>query len=131
MAWWEEVWSFVRGTRPRAPPRRSEPLVALLLVLAVVLHLPLLYVLVATEGLAPPFSLGIGLLAMALAWSAGTSLEGRRRGTALAFSAVGTAEFLLGFLPGGLEEPLGPWRYLLVVTSALCAGAWALLRRVE
>lgn len=130
-AWWEETWSFIRGTRPRPPPRRSEPLAAILLVAAVILHLPLVYLLVAADTLAPAFALAVGLLAMGLAWSAGKALEGRRRGTSLVLAALGTAEFLLGFLPGGLEAELGAWRFLLVGTSAMCAGAWALLRRVE
>lgn len=130
MRWWEEVWAFVRGTRAPPAARRPEPVAALLLVLAALAHLPLAYVLVKDESVGPFVALGVGLLAMALAWSAGKSLEGRRRGTTLSFAAVGAAEFLLGFLPGGLEPTLGALRYLLLLASACCVVAWALLRRV-
>lgn len=118
---WDELVSFIRGTRPPAPlgPRRR--LATVLLVTAALVHLPLVYLFVAMPTM-PTVTLAVGLVAIGLAWCSGVSLEGRRAGTVRAIAAVGVAEGALAFVPP-VAEPLGNARYLFVAIAALCAGS--------
>ena len=84
-----------------------------------------MYLLIKTDALPPVGALGVGLLSMALAWAAGTSLEGRRRGTSKLVAAVGVAEVILIAILGSL----GAWRYLLLATAILSGAAWIALRK--
>lgn len=122
MSFLREVWAFVRGTRQRPPPGPKSPLATGLFVVASLAHLPLVYLLVRHDGMAPPLPLAIGLLCMGIAWSGGVALEGRRRGTTRAFAVLGMAEGALAFVPM-LVEPLGSARWLFVLIALLCAGA--------
>lgn len=128
MSFAQEVWAFVKGTRPRPPPGPQAPVATALMVAAALAHLPLVYLLVADATLGPPIAVGVGLLAMGLAWSGGVSLEGRRRGTARAMAFAGILEGSLAFVPAVADAADGA-RWLFLVNALLCAGAWWALAR--
>lgn len=128
MAAWDEFVAFLKGTRPRPPPGPSKPLATAFLVAAATLHLPAVYLLVAHTTLSPPFALSVGILSMGLAWAGGVSLEGRRRGTARAFAALGVAEGALAIVPQ-MGEALGNARWFFLGVSALSALALLVLVR--
>lgn len=114
----------MRGTRPRAPAGPRDARAMLLLVVAALLHLPIVYLLVGDARFPPTITLGLGLLSMGLAWSGGVALEGRRRGTVRALAALGVAEGALVFVPA-LASALGDARWLFVGISVLCGCAFA------
>lgn len=100
-----------------------------LLVGAAVVQLPLVYTLVAREEVPPPVALAVGLLSMGLAWSAGCSLEDRRRGTVRSIAAAGALAPWLAFAPA-FPVPLAAWeRALLVACSILSTAGLVLLWR--
>lgn len=128
MAAWDELVAFLKGTRPRPPPGPRKPLATALLVAAAVLHLPVVYLLVGSPALSPPFAIAVGALSMGLAWSGGVTLEGRRGGTARAFAALGVAEGALAFVPL-LADALGDARWLFVGIALFSALALVVLLR--
>ncbi|HUR69013.1 MAG TPA: hypothetical protein VM370_07175 [Candidatus Thermoplasmatota archaeon] len=122
MAWLDEVVAFAKGTRPRPPPGPKRPLATLLLVGAALLHLPLVYWLVANVALQPPFAITVGLIAMGLAWSGGVSLEGRRAGTVRFIAAFGVAEGALAFVPVLAAALDGArWLFVAIALASLAA----------
>lgn len=118
----DDVIGFLRGTRPPAPPGPKRPLATVLLFAAAIVHLPIVYALVAAIELAPPFTIAIGLLSMGLAWSGGVALEGRRPRTMRFIAALGVAEATLAFVPM-IALALDGVRWLFLVVGALSAGA--------
>lgn len=130
MTVWDEFVAFLKGTRPRPPPGPRSPLATTLLVAASLLHLPLVYLLIAHTELTPPFALTVGLLAMGLAWSGGCSLEGRRRGTVRALAAAGVLEGALVVVPQ-IADALGPSKWLFVAIGACSALALLALLRAR
>lgn len=99
------------------------------LVAASLLHLPLVYRLIARDDTPPAAAISIGLLSMGLAWSAGCSLENRRRGTIRGIAGAGLAAPLL-VLVWGPSFALGFQDQLCAAGSgAACAIALALLFR--
>lgn len=125
---WDELVDFVKGTRPRAPPGPKRPLVTVLLVVASLLHLPLVYFLVSGIALQPAFTLAVGLIAIGLAWSGGVALEGRRHGTVRFIAAMALGESALAFVPV-LAAALGVYRWLFVAIGTLAVAALAVLLR--
>lgn len=101
-----------------------------LLVGASLVHLPLIHGLVAQDGRLAPVALSDGLLSMGLAWSAGCSLENRRRGTVRGIAMAGVGAPLVAMLPF-FPVSFAPWEHaLLILGSALSAlGLYTLLRR--
>lgn len=111
----------------RVRPSRLVPFA--LLVGAAIVQLPLVYTLVERRDAAPPVALGVGLLSMGLAWSAGCSLEDRRKGTVRAISLAGALAPWLAFVPS-FPVDFAPWeRLLLAACSLLSAAGLALLWR--
>jgi len=116
----EDVIDFVRGRRERPPPGPKHPLAMILLVLASLLHLPIVYLLVALNEAMPTVTLFVGLLSIGLAWCGGVSLEGRRPGTVRVVAAFGVAEGALAFAPS-LASALGDARWLFVAIAILAS----------
>lgn len=100
-----------------------------LLVGAAIVQLPLVYTLVARADVAPPVALAAGLLSMGLAWSAGCSLEDRRKGTVRSIALAGALAPWLAFAPG-FPVAFAAWeRALLGACSVLSAAGLVLLWR--
>jgi hypothetical protein len=100
-----------------------------LLVGAALVQLPLVYTLVAREEVSPPVALAVGALSMGLAWSAGCSLEDRRRGTVRGIALAGALAPLLAFAPS-FPVRLAAWELgLLLACSVLSAAGLVLLWR--
>lgn len=101
----------------------------LLLVGAAVVQLPLVYALVGRDDPPIPIVLSAGLLSMGLAWSAGCSLEDRRKGTVRGIAAAGALGPLLGFMPGFPVAFDAMEQVLLLACSGLSAAGLVLLLR--
>lgn len=108
----------------QAPDARPRAAFALLVV-AGVAHLPVVHALVARDEQAPPLVLGMGLLSMGLAWSAGCALQRRRRRTVLGIGALAVLEPALLLAPA-MREPLAPHLGLLALASACALAGLAL-----
>lgn len=124
----DEVIAFLRGTRRPAPPGPKRPRVTILLVLASLLHLPIVYLLVAGGVSFPSVTLLVGLLSIGLAWCGGVSLEGRRPGTVRTIAGVGLAEGILAFVPA-VAAILGGARWIFLGIALLSGLALWLARR--
>lgn len=109
---------------------RDQVATFVLLVGASLAHLPLVYGLVGEDARLAPVALSDGLLAMGLAWSAGCSLEDRRRGTVRGITMLGIAGPVVALMP---FFPIGfaPWEQaLLILGGALSTLAlYVLVRR--
>lgn len=100
-----------------------------LLVGAALVQLPLVYTLVGRGDAPILVALSVGLLSMGLAWSAGCSLEDRRKGTVRAIAAAGVLAPLVTFTPGFPISFAGWEQLLLVACSVLSAAGLGLLVR--
>lgn len=99
------------------------------LVAASLLHLPIVHRLVGHDQAPPPAAITVGLLSMGLAWSAGCSLENRRRGTVRGIAAAGLAVPLLVFLLGDALGLTFREHLYAAASGAFCAIGLALLFR--
>lgn len=99
-----------------------------LLALASVASLPAIHGLVdpSLDFVARLYALYFGLIAMALAWAAGASLEDRRKGSVALLAALGALNPLLALVPP-TRDVLGKGLWWMVAGSALSLAALALL----
>ena len=99
MEWREHPATLI--PRPaQCPPLRERLPVLGLLVAASLANLPVVYLLLQRADTEPLVVLGVGLVAMGLAWAAGFHVQAKRPRLVQALIVPGLAEAGLAFVPG-------------------------------